>query len=133
MEKNETCSAYFFNLAKEVRGRKIIRGLKGEDGALQTGREQMMGIVSSFYRNLFKRREVDVEVGEGFLRDMEVWVPPEVRKELEQEWTVELGEALKGMKPNRVPGADGLPAEFYFFSVLGEFGAGPAGGGKGGV
>ena len=122
MEKNETCSAYFFNLAKEVRGRKIIRGLKGEDGALQTGREQMMGIVSSFYRNLFKRREVDVEVGEGFLRDMEVRVPPEVRKELEQEWTVEeLGGALKGMKPNRVPGADGLQAEFYrvFWGSLG--------------
>ena len=54
---------------------------------------------------------------------MEAAVPPGIREELERDWSLEeMGEALRGMKPNKVPGMDCLPAEFY--SVVWE-GLGP--------
>ena len=101
----------------------MIKGLKGEGGSVQTGREEMMETATKFYQELFRRREVDGEVGEEFLGYMEAAVPPGIREELERDWSLEeMGEALRGMKPNKVPGMDGLPAEFY--SVVWE-GLGP--------
>ena len=65
VEKNETCSSYFFNRAKEAKRRKVIKGLKGEGGSVQTGREEMMETVTKFYQELFRRREEGGRRGGG--------------------------------------------------------------------
>ena len=122
LEKNETCSAYFFNLVKQTRVRKGIQGLRGADGVLRTEIGGMVEVATNFYQGLFRRREVDFGEGERFLGGLEKELPKEVREELEGEISLaELSEALRGLQPNKVPGADGLPVELYraFWDKLG--------------
>lgn len=67
LEKGEWCSAYFFGKVREARRKKVIRGLRGDDGSVVTDVRGMGRVAARFYRSLFEEREVDWEKGETFL------------------------------------------------------------------
>ena len=52
LEKNKTCSAYFFNLVKQTRVRKGIQGLRGANGVLRTEIGGMVEVATNFYQEL---------------------------------------------------------------------------------
>ncbi|KAJ8335374.1 hypothetical protein SKAU_G00387160 [Synaphobranchus kaupii] len=106
LEKDETYSSYFFNSVKEHRKRKVVRGLRAGDGNVKTGTGEMVEVATNFYKQFFGKRAV----------------PEALREGLETDFCLEeLREALRGLKANKAPGADGLPAEFYraFWEMVG--------------
>ncbi|KAG7487320.1 hypothetical protein MATL_G00021900 [Megalops atlanticus] len=82
----------------------------------------MISIASRFYSDLFADKPVSFETGEVFLGKLEKRISDESRSRLEQPISrKELDAALADMAKGKVPGADGLPMEFYrtFWDVLG--------------
>lgn len=121
VEKHETCSSYFFKQIKNAQGKRVFNSLKRSDGITVHDNAGMLQEATAFYQVLFKEKEVDKGVGDSFLDRVEARVPEGVREGLEQPISImELTEALRGMKNNKVPGGDGLPKEFYvtFWDML---------------
>ena len=96
-----------------------MKGLKGEDGVVVDGRDEMVGIVEAFYTYLFAKKEVVEERLEEVLGFIENVVDG---AELEAELSiVDVNNSLRSFKSGKAPGVDGLPAEFYkaFWEVVG--------------
>ena len=110
IEEGEKCTRYFF---KKILGRRVlIKGLKGEDGVLNSSTEGMLRVAEGFYNNLFKEKEVDQgRIGEvlNFLEG-EVGMVGGLGRSIQ---LGELEESVKSFKRGRSPGLDGLPQEFY--------------------
>ena len=122
-ERDEKCSAYFFQTVRAALSKKVVGGLRGEDGVIVRGAEDMVGVASRFYGELFRDKGVELGARDRFLGLVEVGVPEGVKAALELPiGAKELREALAGMKGGKVPGVDGLPREFYlqFWDTLGE-------------
>ena len=121
-EKGETCSAFFFQRVRAARARRAMVGLRGMDGRVVRGTQEMVEVASCYYSDLFQEREVDRSAAERFLSLVEERVPEGVRAALELPFsTEELRGVLAGMKGGKVPGRDGLPREFYlkFWELVG--------------
>ena len=130
-EKDEKCSTFFFQTVKMATAKAVISGLRGQGGELHTDNRGMLGVATSFYRQLFSEQEVDQQWGEHFLGFLEGRVPEEVRAALELPFSKqELWEALKGMSDRKVPGKDG-DRQGILFRVLGIVGGGFSEGGGG--
>ncbi|KAJ8349432.1 hypothetical protein SKAU_G00245620 [Synaphobranchus kaupii] len=86
-----------------------MQGLRGVDGRVWTGAEEMVGAATIFYRELFGERGVDRSAGEVFLGLIEERVPGDVCAALELPFSLEeLHRALMGMKSRKVPGGGGV-------------------------
>ena len=79
-----------------------------------------------FYKNLYTSKPVDLN-GEDSRGSFENENIPKLSEEFKEICegrvrTEEITEVLKSFKDNKVPGIDGLPAEFYkaFWHLLGE-------------
>ncbi|KAJ8358977.1 hypothetical protein SKAU_G00155020 [Synaphobranchus kaupii] len=82
-EKDERCSAYFFQTAQAARSKRVMGGLQGTDGKVCKETAEMVSIATEFYSELFAEREVDRRVGERFLGLIEERVPEGVGAALE--------------------------------------------------
>ncbi|KAJ8335375.1 hypothetical protein SKAU_G00387170 [Synaphobranchus kaupii] len=99
---------------RQARRRKVVEGLRGEDGTVKSGPEEMVEVATCFYKELFGRRDIDYGEGEGFLKVISGRIPEDVRERLEGVISLgELDSALRGLRPNKVTGVEGLPVEFY--------------------
>ena len=128
--QGEKCSSYFFQRVKAVRTKRVIAGLRGRDGRVYSGTEEMLGIASSFYSALFGEREIDRGASEHFLEMVEERVPEGVRAVLEVPFSLEeLGKALAGMKGGEGPG-EGRAPQGVLLHLLGA--GGPRLSGRGG-
>ena len=83
----------------------------------------MVEASTDYYRVFFSAREVDAGYGEVFLNALTRRAPPDVAAAMEAPLSLgELEGALRRMGRRKVPGLDGLPAEFYlkFWDVIGH-------------
>ena len=122
-ELGEVCGAFFFRQVRAARERSTIPGLRGEDGARVTDRRGLVGVATTFYREAFGLRGVDVEGADRFVRGLPGRVPTEVAEDLDQPLCLaEVEGAMRGLPGGKVPGIDGLPREFYtaFWGLLGQ-------------
>lgn len=124
MLEGERVSKYFCNLENRNFKSKAIPFLEKDNGNLLTDQKDVLEEITSFYSNLYKKREVE-EV------DLNLLLPPDTPKldndERESiEGMITLDEAkyaLKNMKNDKSPGPDGFTVEFFkfFFQDIGAF------------
>ena len=124
-EKGEKSTKYFLQLEARNRIKKIIRVLKRDDGNLTSDEKEIMDMQARFYENLYTEKDKKpLHELEAYLEETNInKLSQEEREECEGPLTVEECQAaLKSFKPNKTPGNDGLPVEFYkkFWPVIGQ-------------
>ena len=96
--------------------------MKNPDGSIASGIVQICESWVSFYSNLFTACDTDMVVQAALLNQLSSSLSPAQAGSCEGHITVEEASlALSGMAKSKLPGSDGLPAEFYlaFWEVLG--------------
>lgn len=111
--KRDENSTFFYRIANGKRRKHLIFSLTNEDEIIQ-GTENLLQHVTDFYKQLFGPAD-------GFgcrLRD-EMWTVEEQLTThdndlLDQAFSAEeVKNIVDSMKPNKAPGPDGIPIEFY--------------------
>ena len=121
-EEGETSSRYFFHLEKKHGSENWIPARKNPDGSIASGIVQICESWVSFYSDLFTACDTDIVVQAALLDQLSSSLSPAMAGSCEGHTTVEEASlALPGMAKSKLPGSDGLPAEFYlaFWEVLG--------------
>lgn len=95
--------------------KKLVTGLTDPQGVLQESREGILGVVRSYYADLFQRKVLDKEKMTQFLEATPV---PDTNdldfSPLTADLTVaEVKEAIDKLHLKKAPGPDGITAEFY--------------------
>ena len=106
---------YFLNLEKSNYNKKCIQRLRSkEDGQIITERQAIQKELDSYFTKLYTSKiapDLDY-VKKGELPQL----GSEQKEMLDAPVTLEeLGQALKDLKSNKAPGADGIPVEFWKF------------------
>lgn len=104
-----------FENCRERVAKKLVTGLTDPQGVLQESREGILGVVRSYYADLFQRKVLDKEKMTQFLEATPV---PDTNdldfSPLTAELTVaEVKEAIDKLHLKKAPGPDGITAEFY--------------------
>ncbi|XP_056407719.1 uncharacterized protein LOC130302811 [Hyla sarda] len=68
LEKGEKCNSFFFR--KLHAGHTPLTELRDETGHMRSGKEEVMGVVSDFYSNLYAPKSSDPESTERFLSEL---------------------------------------------------------------
>ena len=120
---NEKSSRYFFHLENKRQARKVITKIKDDQGSMIEGNSAILGCIASFYQKLYSEEVTDFDNEAILLASIEKTLPDVVSQGLEESLTSEeCLAALNLMKPDKSPGSDGFPAEFYksFWQVIGD-------------
>ena len=114
----EKCSKYFFNLEKRNYLSKTMYIVKKRDGSLTKDYTEILNEQFVFYKDLYTRDEkvtfdLKNKTGTRLTAAMKEKLDNMISKD-------ELFDAVMTLKPNKVPGLDGLTVEFYkaFWSIL---------------
>ena len=119
---NEKSSPYFFHLENKTQTQKAITKLKDYNDRSILGNNEILDI-SSFYEHLFSEEQIDESKQSLLFNSIEKSFSDDKSKSLEGILsTKECENALLQMKPDKSPGSDGLPAEFYkfFWDLIGD-------------
>lgn len=119
---SERPSRFFLQKELQRAEKKTIRALQDSTGHVLTSLKDIQKETHNFYSNLFQSEPIDHDIAHDFLSSLPK-LPDHISKSLENPITKdECLTALKKMKNNKSPGADGLTKEFYLkvFSVIGE-------------
>ena len=122
-EEGEMSSRYFYRLEKKRGTEQWIDAIRGTDGKVFT---DIYGICRSwvdFFSTLLSSDELDIKVQEDLLGNLSVRLPSSSSASCDGPITLdEAWKALEGAAIGRLPGSDGLSAEFFlaFWNVLGE-------------
>ena len=113
---------YFLNLEKSNYNRKTIQRLENSEGKTIQGKQEILNEITGFYKELYAD---NTSFDDTYVKDL---VTPKIsdqsREELEKDITMgEIAQAVKDIKPNKVPGTDGLTGNFYkmFFGKLKDY------------
>ncbi|KAM5138176.1 LOW QUALITY PROTEIN: uncharacterized protein ACMZJ9_016764 [Mantella aurantiaca] len=68
LEKGEKCNSFFFR--KLHSGHIPLSELRDETGTLRKGKEEVMGVVSNFYTNLYSPKDMDPIAADRFLSEL---------------------------------------------------------------
>ncbi|XP_056421526.1 uncharacterized protein LOC130361883 isoform X2 [Hyla sarda] len=68
LEKGEKCNSFFFR--KLLAGHTPLTELRDETGHMRSGKEEVMGVISDFYSNLYAPKSSDPEAAERFLSEL---------------------------------------------------------------
>jgi len=118
----DASTSFFFNLEKKTVNKKILCHLKLPGGGKVTDERGIMSHALSFYEDLYKAEPCDEEMADILLKDLPQ-LTEEEKSRLDQPLTfAELTAAVQELSSGKVPGLDGLNAEFYkqFWSVIGK-------------
>ena len=115
--EGEKISKYFLNLQKRHFNTKTIKQLKLDDNSVINTDDKILKEAKAFYQKLYTTSKeqstpdhADIFFPEGFTEILD----EQSQKECEGLLTdAECLGSLKTMSPNKSPGTDGLPAEFY--------------------
>ena len=113
-EEGERNSKYFFNIEKRNSYKKSINKLKISNSSITEDQSTILEEMKSFYKNLYTKQPL--QNGREFLNTLRPppIIPLDNEKKLKQEIDLaEINKAIKNMQPNKSPGEDGLPIEFY--------------------
>ncbi|CAB1332955.1 unnamed protein product [Coregonus sp. 'balchen'] len=70
LEHDETCSAVFFKSVRGRQSRKVMYGVREENGRVVRETEEMVKVTTEHFRGFFQERAVDVEQGNVFLEHL---------------------------------------------------------------
>lgn len=119
--EGERCTKYFLNLEKKKQKKNYIKELENEEGKKVTDYVEIIEVVQSFYKNLFKKEKVKQECVDEVLNTVSASLTDVERNMCEGDISIEeIKAAIKQTKPNKSPGSDGLTHEFYrtFIDIL---------------
>lgn len=114
-------TSFFFNLERKAGQEKQMYCLKDNDGQETSDPVTMRRLAVDFYSDLFAAEAIDEQSKDELLQDLPVLTSKQ-KKLLETDLTFEeVTAAVKGLSSGKVPGLDGLSAEFYkkFWSLIG--------------
>ena len=120
-ETNEEPSAYFYSALKSARTHNSLDQVIGSDGTTKSTQPEIMAEVLDYYSNLYTEAlDVSPEHQDAFLSRITRTLTADQRERLERPVdTTAISLALSTCKPEKSPGPDGLPYEFYTtFSTL---------------
>lgn len=110
----EKPAAYFLNLERAKQKRMYINELETNDGKKVRDFVDAIGEIDHFYRDLFKKEEVDKDRLEITLNSVKERISNDDKITCDMDITVEeIIYAIDGMKANKSPGIDGLIHKFY--------------------
>ena len=113
--EGEAVTKYFFNLEKSKASAKGMSSLIKESGEECRNPRQILYEQERFYRKLYKSEVVH---NFDYQNDQNIKISPDICQKMAGEFKAfELKEAIKSMKRNKVPGIDGLTAEFYVIFI----------------
>ena len=95
-------------------GRSTVMHLDRADGSTTVDHQEVLTGLAAFYRDLYTAVPLDVAAQWELLPGVEARLSPEQRACLDTPLTEgELKSSLDAISPNKSPGVDGIPAEFY--------------------
>lgn len=121
LENGDRNTKFFHQYASERRRRSRVRRIVLDDGRVVEDEEEMLEVVSNFYKDLFTARAGSSD--DELLRHVVPRVTPEMNEALLREFTdEEIKQGLDGIGDLKAPGKDGMPALFYknFWTTVGE-------------
>nr|BAC82609.1 pol-like protein [Danio rerio] len=114
IESMDAPSKFFFNLERKNGQKRCIYNLLSETGILLSESSEIRKRAVNFYQDLYKSEIISDESDTSDFFNNLPQVPQDFNVELKKAVTLEeLQKALQSMECNKVPGIDGLPAEFY--------------------
>ena len=107
---------YFLNLEKSNFNKKTLHKIRA-NGQIYTEQKDIRDKLTEYYRQLFTSK---VKVDEEYLKEMDIpQTPVELHNELDEPIQMrEISIALKELPSNKMPGIDGLSANFMKFFRL---------------
>ena len=120
---NEKSSRFFFQQENKRQSRKVITKLRNDLGEVIQGNNEVLDYISLFYQHLYTDDLTDGPSESFLLSSIDKALPDALSLNLEKSLAVEeCLVALNLMKPDKSPGSDGLPAEFYkcFWNIIGN-------------
>lgn len=117
LAEGELPSKYFLSLEKQNYNRKTLKRLKLEDGTITQKPSEILDTLYQYYQNLYTSHFDQEFIDTTYLDKLNL---PQLKDRdfglLESPLTKdEIQDAIKTLKPNKSPGIDGIPAEFYQF------------------
>ena len=111
VEEGEKNTKYFYSLEKARYNAKTCYKVVNEKGEEITDGDRIIECQRSFYQDLY---QCDPNVLFTLQNIYGVKVPPNIRETQNRQLDAkDLEQAIRGMRNNRTPGGDGLPADFY--------------------
>ena len=113
IESDEKSSAFFFNKSKVMYQKKTITNITLDTGYSITDPKKILKELENFYKDLYTSKRSD-RTNCLLVNDTPLTFTEPQKVACEGMVTLaECFESLKSFKPNKSPGSDGLPAEFY--------------------
>ena len=113
-EEGEKSTKFFFNQEKIRSRTKLWSQVRGEDGKIKLGIDNILEEQHKFYSKLMQSEGWDREAAEKLLKNVDVKVSDNLADMCEQNISnQELNKAIKALKIGKSPGFDGIPSEFY--------------------
>ena len=114
VEEGERPTRYFFRLEKKRAEKNSFDCLLDANGLEKTAAADMESILVDFYKNLFAKDALDLQVQASLIDDLEFSLTASECDSCEGEFSSEeLFSALNSLQTGKSPGSDGLPTEFY--------------------
>ena len=115
LEEGEKPTKFFFTLELTRAEKNAIRVIYDSDGTEVVTQQDIETAHCDFYRKLFSRDPVDLQIQQDLLSKVNVSLN-------DQDFDVcdEISHAVRGLSKGKTPGSDGLPLEFYvkFWDLL---------------
>ena len=124
VEEGEKSTSFFLGLEKKRQKDNTLRSIK-YDNEIHTSTEGLLNAVANFYEELYsscKPKSNDISSYLQNITDIKTLSDDE-RDSIEGKITMdEATKAIRSLKPNKSPGLDGIPSEFYvkFWDKIGD-------------
>ena len=110
-EESDKGTKYFLNLERARAGAKCVTKLLKDDGTCVENLKDINREMQIFYQELYTKDETVEFTMEN---NTNIKIPTEQKQNLDEKISLEeLTHALKNLARGKVPGASGLPSEFY--------------------
>ena len=123
IDEGEKPTSFFYKQERTRGDSKVIDSVYNREGRVVSDQGGIMDVFHSFYSDLFSESDTCGPDQDVFINSIDKCISPDDRILLESPIELlELKEALSTMAPNKSPGIDGLPCEFYtlFFDLVSE-------------
>ena len=120
-ENNEKRTKYFFRQERKRGEAKQINIIVGGNNRTVNTKDEIMKEIKLFYAQLYKTETTNIQQITENLKYINQSLSTEDSDKLNKFISsIEIEEAIKGMKKEKSPGDDGIPKEFYhkFFHLL---------------
>ena len=114
---------FFLSQAKERNSSQSIQELFDGSGTPGGSTEHLLRSVREFYTDLYRPTDTCQNEQDHLINSLTLSADDDQHSFLESPISLaEMTAALRGMKPNKAPGIDGLPVEFYrrFWDIISD-------------